>query len=77
MRSAGSVTVPACLIENGADDGCLPHHMREMFAALASADKEHHLVDGASHYYFDQPDKLAQGLALGCDWLRRRGFVAD
>jgi pimeloyl-ACP methyl ester carboxylesterase len=77
VASARQVTVPACLIENQADDGCLPHHMREMFAALASSDKEHHLVQGATHYYFDQPEKLAQGLAIGCHWLQRKGFIEN
>ena len=73
---ARQVTVPACLIENQADDACLPHHMREVFAALASADKEHHQVEGASHYYFDQTDKLAEALAIGCGWLARKGFIS-
>jgi hypothetical protein len=75
IKSATSVTVPACLIENTADDGCLPHHMRDMFAALASRDKVHHRVLGATHYYFDQPEKLADGLSLGCNWLRSQGFI--
>jgi pimeloyl-ACP methyl ester carboxylesterase len=74
---AKNVRIPACLIENQADDACLPHHMREVFAALASADKEHHTVQGAGHYYFDQPDKLAEALALGCGWLARKGFISN
>jgi len=75
VRSAASVTVPACMIENGADDACLPHHVRDCYAALTSADKEQHRIAGANHYYFDQPDKLEQALAIGGDWLARKGFI--
>lgn len=63
------------MIANQADDGCLPHHMREIFGGLASTDIEYHLVQGATHYYFDQPDKLAEGLPIGCSWLQRKGFI--
>ena len=75
-RSAQSVTVPVCLVENEADDGCLPHHMRAVYAGLASTDKEQHVVKGATHYYFDQPEKLAEGITHTCNWLQRRGFIA-
>ena len=75
VKCAARVGVPVCMIENEADDGCLPHHMRDVHAACASPDKELHRVMGANHYYFDQPDKLAEGLAIGCDWLQRKGFV--
>lgn len=77
VRAARQVTVPVCLIENSADDGCLPHHMREVHAALASLDKEHHVIRGATHYYFDQPDKLAEAVQVGVGWLRRHGFLPD
>jgi len=77
VRAARQVTVPVCLIENSADDGCLPHHMREVHAALASLHKEHHVIQGATHYYFDQPDKLAEAVQVGLGWLRRHGFVPD
>ena len=50
--------------------------MRDVHAACASPDKELHRVMGANHYYFDQPDKLAEGLRIGCDWLQRKGFVS-
>ena len=77
LRSARHVAVPVCLIENMADDGCLPHHMREMYQALASSDKEHHKIAGAGHYYFDQPDKLSEALGIGTDWLRRKGLIRE
>jgi alpha-beta hydrolase superfamily lysophospholipase len=76
VACARHVTVPVCQIENGADDACLPHHVRDVRAALASTDKEHHRIAGAGHYYFDQPDRLEQALDVAMDWLARKGFTA-
>jgi len=76
VRSAAAVSVPVCMIENSADDGCLPHHAREFFAAVLHADKEKHVIQGANHYYFDQPDKLTEALGVACGWLERKGLVA-
>lgn len=75
VRSAAAVTVPVCLVENSADDGVLPHHAREVYAAVPHADKERHVIAGATHYYFDQPDKLSQALDVVTGWLVRRQFV--
>ncbi|MBL8382463.1 MAG: alpha/beta hydrolase, partial [Burkholderiales bacterium] len=77
VRSARSVSVPVCIIENSADDGCLPHHGRELFEAVAHADRERHVISGATHYYFDQPDKLGEALDAACGWLARKGFSSD
>jgi pimeloyl-ACP methyl ester carboxylesterase len=72
--SAARVTVPVLVIENGADDGCLPHHNRRFLAALQS-EKEHHVIDGANHYYFNQPQHCAQAVGVIQDWLARRAFI--
>jgi pimeloyl-ACP methyl ester carboxylesterase len=72
--SAARVTVPVLVVENGADDGCLPHHNRRFLAALRG-EKEHHVIDGANHYYFNQPQHCAQAVAVVRDWLVRRAFV--
>ena len=76
VRSAAAVSAPVCIIENGADDGCLPHHARELFAAITHDDRERRLIRGATHYYFDQPDKLAEALDVATGWLARKGFSA-
>jgi pimeloyl-ACP methyl ester carboxylesterase len=70
---AARISVPVLMIENGADDGCLPHHGRRLFDAVPHADKERHMIAGANHYYFGQPDKLAQAVAIAADWLNRKG----
>ncbi len=76
VRSAAAVTLPVCLVENSADDGVLPHHAREIFAAVRHQDKERHVIQGATHYYFDQPDKLSQAQDVVIDWLTRKHLVA-
>ncbi|MDH3232738.1 MAG: lysophospholipase [Alphaproteobacteria bacterium] len=74
-ESAKRITVPALMIENSADDGCLPHHNRRFWDAIGHTDKEKHVIEGANHYYFGQPDKAGEAVALCRDWLQRRGFL--
>lgn len=76
VRSAAQVSVPICIVQNSADDACLPHHAQEFYDAICHPDKEMHVIAGANHYYFDQPDKLADALAVCCGWLQRKGLIA-
>ena len=75
VRSAAAISVPICFIENSADDGVLPHHARELFAAVKHQDKERHTIAGATHYYFDQPDKLSEAMDVALDWLARKNRI--
>lgn len=72
---AARLSAPLLAIENGADDAVPPSHPRAVFQAAASPDKEHHVIDGASHYYRGQPEKLEQALALCLKWLKRRDLI--
>lgn len=76
-RHAARVSVPALVVENSADDACTPSHTRRIFQALASPDKEVHVIQGASHYYLGEPEHLATATALVLDWLRSRRLLAD
>jgi pimeloyl-ACP methyl ester carboxylesterase len=67
-RNAANVVVPALVVANGADDAVPPSHMRRLYAALASDDKEMHEVPGASHYYLGQPGELASCIGLYSRW---------
>ncbi len=71
---AARIGVPVLVIGNGADDACTPSHTHRLFDAVAHNDKELHTIDGATHYYFDQPDRLALAVAVAGDWLVRHGF---
>jgi pimeloyl-ACP methyl ester carboxylesterase len=64
------IAVPFLAIENGADDGAPRSHMRAVFAAAASRDKQYHVIDGANHYYAAQPEHLAKANAITRAFLR-------
>jgi pimeloyl-ACP methyl ester carboxylesterase len=74
VRSAAAISVPVCVIENSADDGVLPHHARELYEAVPHGEKERHVIKGATHYYFDQPDKVAEAVGIFHGWMGRRRF---
>ncbi len=71
---ARSVTVPILSIENTADEAVPQPHTGRIHAAAASADKTFHRIEGASHYYAGQPEKLAQAVDLVTGWMQERGF---
>jgi len=72
--SAARISVPVLVVENSADDGCLPHHNRRFLAAIKS-EKEHKVIEGANHYYFGQPDKAAEAVSAIRDWLEGRSLL--
>jgi pimeloyl-ACP methyl ester carboxylesterase len=75
-KCAGDISVPTLVIENTADDGCTPSHASRILAGIGHNDKEFHRIEGATHYYIGQPDKLAQSAGVLIDWLQRKGFLA-
>lgn len=75
--SVAQISVPLLAIENSADDGAPPSHMREVYAAATSTDKEYHRVEGADHYYAGTPELLAQASTLTRDFLIKRDLLED
>mgnify|MGYP000339031257 FL=1 len=75
VRCAAGISVPTLVVGNTADDACTPSHTQRLFDAIAHDNKERHDVEGATHYYFGQPDKLAAAVAVCDDWLTRKGFA--
>ena len=73
--NAARISAPLLAIENSADDAVPRPHTREIFEAAGCADKEHRVIEGATHYYLDQPRHMAEALDLTMDWLRRRGLI--
>lgn len=69
-----SVSVPLLVIENGADDAVPPSHPREVLAAARMADKTFRLIDGADHYYRNQPVQLEQAVTTLETWMAERGL---
>lgn len=75
LACAARISVPLLVIENEADD-CVPQpHARMLFDAAGSADKQFHLVRGASHYYAGQPECMQEAAVLTQRWLRERGLL--
>ncbi|MFP6774076.1 MAG: alpha/beta hydrolase [Alphaproteobacteria bacterium] len=71
---AKRISVPTLVIGNSADDGCTPNHTKRIFKAIASTDKTKQMIQGATHYYFGQPDKLAGAVGVIEAWLKERNF---
>lgn len=74
-RCACDVSKPVLVVENSADDVCTPSHTRRIFEGVLHADKELHVIEGATHYYIGQPDKARQAVETCLDWMRRKGFL--
>ena len=71
---AKRISVPALVVGNTADDACTPSHTNTIYEAIASADKSMELIQGATHYYFNQPDKLTEAVGVVDAWLKQRDF---
>ena len=75
IRCAAKVETPLLVIENGADDAVPQPHCRRVYEAAASPDKRFALIEGATHYYVNQPDLLDQASGLILDWLGERSLI--
>jgi len=74
VRCAPSVTIPALVLSNSCDDAVTPEDSRAMSDALGSQDKTEVVIEGANHYYFGQPEKLAEAVSACSRWLAEKGF---
>jgi alpha-beta hydrolase superfamily lysophospholipase len=75
IRCAHDISIPALVIGNTADDACTPSHTHRLFNAIGHDDKKLVEVKGANHYYFGQPDKLAEAVAACAAWLGEKGLA--
>jgi pimeloyl-ACP methyl ester carboxylesterase len=60
---------PQLFVENSADDAAPRSDMTSMYEASTSQDKTYHSIPGATHYYQDQPEQLAEAVATTVGWL--------
>jgi pimeloyl-ACP methyl ester carboxylesterase len=72
---AAHVTVPALVVENLADDACTPSHAARIRAGFTQVTPRFHAIDGATHYYLGQPDKVAEAVTTIQDWMGEHGFL--
>jgi len=57
------------IIENGADDACTPSHAARLMDAAIGCPQEHHVIPGANHYYFGQPELAGQACDMIVNWM--------
>lgn len=74
-RCAAQISVPTLVIGNLADDACTPSHTHRLYEAVGHDNKELREIEGANHYYFGQPDKLAEAVGVCGEWLGAQGFA--
>lgn len=63
--------VPSLVVQGTGDTGVFPSDARNIHAAIASPDKELHLIPGA-HYFEDSAECRNAAADLVCDWLKAR-----
>jgi pimeloyl-ACP methyl ester carboxylesterase len=68
---------PVLQVENLADDAVPASHNPTIRSALATPDKEYVGIEGATHYYQNQPAQLSQCINAVLDWSRRKGLLTD
>ncbi len=72
---ARRICAPLLTIENTADDAVPQPHTRRVFEAASSADKQFVQILGATHYFAEQPELLAQAGRIVRNWLEQRGLT--
>ena len=72
LKCAARIASPLLVIENSADDACTPSHAARLMAAAANCPQEHHVIPGANHYYFGQPDLAQRAAELVGGWIARQ-----
>ena len=65
------ISVPVLVIGNSADDACTPSHTQRLYDSVAQVERQLHIVEGATHYYANQPDRLATAVGVVTAWLNR------
>lgn len=73
LKCAARISTPMLIIENSADDACTPSHAARLMAAANRCPQEHHVIQGANHYYFGQPQLVNEAAGLVQDWIARQG----
>lgn len=73
LKCAARISSPMLVIENSADDACTPSHAARLMAAADRCAIDHHVIQGANHYYFGQPSQVNEAATLVRDWIAGQG----
>lgn len=74
-RSLAHVMVPVMVLANEADHLVPLTHPRAMFEAVPHGNKELHIIEGATHYYFGQTELMASAVERVLVFLRQRQLL--
>lgn len=69
-----NVTVPLFVVENSADDAVPVSHPACVFEAATMQDKTFQRIEGATHYYKDQPEHQKTAVSIITTWLGERSL---
>ncbi len=70
------VSVPVLVMYGTADQVCFPSHARALYDAVPHDRKELVAIDGATHYFADQPELVERAVATIAEWLHRNDLIA-
>ena len=69
------VKKPVQVVYGTADNAAFPSHARSLHDAVAHADREIVALEGANHYFIDQPDQVERAVDVMTGWARRHDLV--
>jgi pimeloyl-ACP methyl ester carboxylesterase len=72
---ASDITVPALVVENMADDACTPSHAARILAGFTQVKPDFYQIEGATHYYLGQPDKVTKAVQIVTAWMMKHTFI--
>lgn len=73
VKCAARINTPMLVVENSADDACTPDHAARLMQAAANCPIEHHVIKGANHYFFGQPQQANEAATLIRQWVDAQG----
>jgi len=77
LACARTISIPALVVGNSADEICTPSHTLALFNAIGHDNKEKHEIKGATHYYLGQPEQLKQAVGICLAWLAKHNFLVS
>lgn len=72
LKCAARIECPLLVVENSADDACTPSHAARLMRAATKCPQEHHVIEGANHYYFGQPELAQRAADLVHGWIAKQ-----
>jgi len=71
----GQVSVPVLVMYGTADQVCFPSHARALYDAVPHDRKELLAVEGATHYFANQPSHVKRAVDMIVDWFHRNDLI--